>query len=75
MNTFLLCPQSKMRVRIRRSEIDKLACQAQSVRIFAESEYPSLRNKNNLVIALMCPFGVLILHNNSRLLSKPKRRK
>jgi hypothetical protein len=27
-------------VRIRRSEFDKLACQAKSVRIFAEGEYP-----------------------------------
>ena len=27
-------------VRIRRSELDKLACQAKSVRIFAEGEYP-----------------------------------
>ena len=34
------------RVRIRRSEIDKLACQSQSVRIFAESEYPSLIKKH-----------------------------
>ena len=45
------------RVRIRRSEIDKLACQAQSARIFAEREYLSLRYERKFLV----PFFIGVL--------------
>jgi len=43
--TAVLATTRKHGVRIRRSKIDKLACQAQSVRIFAEGEYPGTRER------------------------------
>ena len=46
-----LCAKRRMRVRISRSKIDKLACQAKSKDIFAKGENPA---KTSLAVIFFC---------------------